>query len=258
MHDFPPKPQGICEYCKFPLDYEPNPKWDSIKHLFKTVPARGYWFPVLHVDCERTLEELQKRDKDSLTRKQGNESVKGEMRELGFARILAELPNKEFRIETENRAAFEKMTNWQHPEQGVLLLGPPGRGKSHLMALTGRHWVGAGLTVAFQTMSGLLALLRRGYDEDLFDERLQFLSSKVDILMLDDLGAEKNSAWGEEKLYMIIDTRLNSKRPLFVTTNLTESELEERYHPRIASRLKEMCSWVKVGGPDWRGKGLTY
>jgi DNA replication protein DnaC len=51
---------------------------------------------------------------------------------------------------------------------------------------------------------------------------------------------------------MIIDTRLVAKLPLFVTTNCTSKELEEKFHPRILSRLKEMCDWIPVGGRDWR------
>jgi DNA replication protein DnaC len=53
---------------------------------------------------------------------------------------------------------------------------------------------------------------------------------------------------------MIIDTRLAAKLPLFVTTNCSEKELEEKFHPRILSRLKETCDWLEVGGRDWRAQ----
>ncbi len=206
----------------------------------------------MHTACELQLEEKKKTEKESLIRIQGNEAVKREMRELGFAQILVDKPFEKFKLEDGNTQAYAAINKWRHPQKGILLHGLPGRGKSHLMAAHGKRWMEAGLAVAFQTMSGLLALLRRGYDEDLFDERLQFVSSRTDILMLDDVGAEKVSEWGEEKLYMIVDTRLNSKLPLFITTNLTEKQLESRYHPRIASRLREMCTWIGVAGPDWR------
>ena len=248
----PPHPDGECEICGRPFEYEPNPNWGSIKHLFKVFPERGYWLLKGHTACDSQSADNEKNEKLRLARLQSEQQLKRELRDLGFARVIDEMPFESFTVDAGNRAAHDAMIRWQHPERGVLLHGLPGRGKSHLMAAQSKRWQGAGLTVAFQTMSGLLALLRRGYDEDQFDERLRFVSSRADILMLDDLGAEQAKEWGEEKLYMIIDTRMNSKLPLFVTTNLAEKELEKRYHPRIASRLREMCTWVGLEGPDWR------
>ena len=249
-----PKPSAACEYCKKPFSYLPNPNWQSVKQLFRLNPSRGYWIAVEHPECDQRLERDRLEEKARRARLEKHQLVKRDMRELGFAQILTGMPFEEFKVEAGNKRAFDAAQKWHYPEKGILLFGLPGRGKSHLIAALSKKWIEADLTVAFQSTSVLIGLLRRGYDDDVFDERLQMVSSQAQILVLDDLGAEKRTEWSEEKIYMIVDTRLSAKLPLFVTTNLTEQELEVRYHPRIVSRLREMCTWIPVGGPDWRAR----
>ena len=250
----PNKPMGSCDFCKRPYDYEPNAAWESIQHLFRMNPSQGYWVVRGHADCEQKQAQRIQADRETKARLERNAQIKREITELGFSQVSTEKSSKEFILEPDNKKAHKAIQDWKYSETGILLSGPPGRGKSHLMATFARDWTGAGMNVVFQNMSLLLALLRRGYDDDRFDDRLRFVSSQVQILILDDLGAEKPTEWGEEKLYMIIDTRLCAKLPLFVTTNCTSKELEAKFHPRILSRLKEMCDWVEVGGRDWRSQ----
>jgi len=110
-----------------------------------------------------------------------------------------------------------------------------------------------GMVVAFVNVTDLLALLRAGYDTESHLERLRMFASKsIEILILDDLGASKPTAWAEEQIYTIIDTRLREKRPIFVSTNCSEDELKKQFHERIPSRLHEACDWIEVGGADYR------
>lgn len=245
-------PMGECEVCGKPFEYEPNPNWPSIKHLFKVNPSRGYWLVKEHSYCTVRLEQEAKDNRERKLRQEKSAHIKRAMTELGFPQMLVNKPFETFHVEQGNQRAHQAIDAWTYSKTGILLYGPPGRGKSHLMASFAKKWIDMGMNVAFQNMSVLLALLRRGYEDDLFNDRLRFISSQAQILILDDLGAEKPTAWGEEKLYMTIDTRLCSELPLFVTTNCTDKELEEKFHPRILSRLREMCSWVEVGGRDWR------
>ena len=254
MSDYYPVPMGECEACGKPFEYQPNTNWASIKHLFKRNPSHGYWLAKEHPECLVSLERSAQQDKETRFRQEKNAQIKRAMSELGFPQMLAGKPFEDFRIEPGNKRAHTAVQNWTYSKTGILLYGPPGRGKSHLTAAFAKKWTDMGMTVAFQTMSALLALLRRGYDEDLFDERLRFVSSQAQILVLDDLGAEKSTEWGLEKLYMIVDTRLVAGLPLIVTTNCSEKELEDKVTSRITSRLKEMCSWVEVGGRDWRAQ----
>jgi DNA replication protein DnaC len=250
----PNKPMGSCELCNRPFEYEQNPAWATVQHLFKLNPGQGFWVAKEHPQCERQLAQRVREERDSRIVRERNAQIKREIHELGFSQVSNDKTIKEFRVEPDNKRAHQAITNWNYSQIGILLSGPPGRGKSHLMAAFANSWTEAGMNVVFQNTSLLLALLRRGYDDDRFDDRLRFVSSQVQILILDDLGAEKPTEWGEEKLYMIIDTRLRAKLPLFVTTNCTSKELENKFHPRILSRLRETCDWIEVGGRDWRAQ----
>ncbi len=256
--EIPPQPSQLCEHCHLALVFHPNPNWDEVKHLFKTDQLRQsvYWIAAEHPACSATAQKNETSEKEAKRRKDHRESVKRNLRELGFAQFTKEFPAAPFQLHPGVEVAYKAMKEWSFQRKGILLIGPPGRGKSHLTGTLGAKFSDhSEMSAAFTTMSGLLALLRRGYDEDVFDERLRMVSSQVHILILDDLGAEKATEWGEEKLYMILDTRLNfaaEPRPLFVTTNLTAKELSDRYHPRIVSRLHEMCHWIEVTGPDFR------
>jgi DNA replication protein DnaC len=78
---------------------------------------------------------------------------------------------------------------------------------------------------------------------------------KKPILFLDDLGAEKYSEFREEVLYKIIDYRYRNKLPVYITSNLSTSELAEKYSVRLVSRILEMCLIVELEGEDRRLQG---
>ena len=74
----------------------------------------------------------------------------------------------------------------------------------------------------------------------------------MDLLHLDDLGAEKRTEWVLEQLYSIVNERWQDQRSLVVTTNATEGELKEQVGERIVSRLSEMCVTIPIMGNDLR------
>ena len=74
----------------------------------------------------------------------------------------------------------------------------------------------------------------------------------VDLLQVDDLGAEKTSAWVLEQLYSIINSRYEAEKAIVVTTNLERDELAAQIGERTVSRLEEMCEIVPLFGRDHR------
>ena len=124
------------------------------------------------------------------------------------------------------------------------LAGSVGTGKTTLAMAVSAAAAKAGRSVAIYSLPQLLARIRRTYDavagEDSYIAFFERLAS-VDLLHIDDLGAEKRSDWVLEQLYAIVDERYGAQRSMLVTTNLEETELEEQIGSRTVSRLVEMC-----------------
>ena len=103
-------------------------------------------------------------------------------------------------------------------------------------------------TVAIYSLPRLLGMLRESFADgarhslgDLIDQL-----SAVDLLHIDDVGAEQSSAWVLEQLYSIVNTRYEDRRAILVTTNLItgpdwDRPLREQIGDRTVSRLWEMC-----------------
>jgi DNA replication protein DnaC len=128
--------------------------------------------------------------------------------------------------------------------RGLWLFGDVGTGKTTLAMLVSRHALEAGRSVAIYSLPRLLADLRRTFDDDApqtYTEMLDRLAT-VDLLHIDDVGAEQTSSWVLEQLYALINARYEDERSVIVTTNITElEELGNQVGTRTVSRLQEMC-----------------
>ena len=121
--------------------------------------------------------------------------------------------------------------------------------------LVSKQAIEAGHSVAIYSLPRLLARIRRTYDGDAGElSYLEFFRrlTSVDLLHIDDLGAEKRSDWVLEQLYAIVDERYASNRSMLVTTNLEVTALEEQIGERTVSRLAEMCETLPMYGDDRR------
>jgi DNA replication protein DnaC len=140
--------------------------------------------------------------------------------------------------------------------RGLWLMGDTGTGKTTLAMLVSKAALGAGRSVAIYSLPKLLARIRRTYDaEPGGDSYLTFFErlTSVDLLHIDDLGAEKRSDWVLEQLYALVNERYEAQRSMLVTTNLGQAELEEQIGPRTVSRLVEICGDpLPLFGPDRR------
>lgn len=139
---------------------------------------------------------------------------------------------------------------------GLWLEGGTGTGKTTLAMLVSKAALEAGRTAAIYSMPDLLARIRRTFDTEAGgDSYFTFFNRliSVDLLHLDDLGAENRTEWVLEQLYSIIDRRYNDQRSVVVTTNRTERELAEQLGERVTSRLVEMCDLpIQLYGTDRR------
>jgi DNA replication protein DnaC len=146
--------------------------------------------------------------------------------------------------------------------RGAWLFGTAGTGKTTLAMLVSKMALEAGHSVAIYSLPKLLARIRRTYDSEpggdsylTFFERL----TSVDLLHIDDLGAEKSSDWVLEQLYALVNERYEAQRSILVTTNLDEAELKQQIGRRTVSRLVEMCGdcMIPMHGDDRREQMQT-
>jgi DNA replication protein DnaC len=139
--------------------------------------------------------------------------------------------------------------------RGLSIMGPAGTGKTTLAMLISKMALQENYSVAIYSLPKLLARIRQTYDaEPGGDSYLSFFErlTSVDLLHIDDLGAEKRSDWVLEQLYALVNERYEAQRSILVTTNLDQAELEEQIGSRTVSRLVEICEMIPLFGPDRR------
>ena len=120
-------------------------------------------------------------------------------------------------------------------------MGDVGTGKTTLAMIVSKAALEAGRSVAIYSLPRLLNLVRAAIETE--DGMVGFLErlAAVDLLHIDDLGAENTTEWVLEQLYSIINTRYEDERAMIVTTNLKYEDLIEQLGERTVSRLVAIC-----------------
>ncbi|MBM3771912.1 MAG: DNA replication protein DnaC [Acidimicrobiia bacterium] len=146
--------------------------------------------------------------------------------------------------------------------RGLFLEGQPGVGKTHLAVAVLREVMQSkGARGLFYDTRDLLRVIRGTYNESTHTTELDVLRPVMtaDLLVLDDLGAEKTSEWVEETMNLIVNTRYNERRPTLFTSNYEDipddtdpNSLLFRIGYRMRSRLHEMCEFIVLDGADYR------
>ena len=137
--------------------------------------------------------------------------------------------------------------------RGLWFMGPVGTGKTTLAMLVSKAVLDVGRSVAVYSLPRLLNEIRDTHRAERSHIDLLDRLTAVDLLHIDDVGAERTSEWVLEELYSIVNGRYEEQRSIVITTNIQDyDQLCEQITERTVSRLTEMCDQVLLAGEDRR------
>ena len=162
--------------------------------------------------------------------------------------------------------------NFPMVDKGLLFIGNPGVGKTHLTVAILRHLMtGKGIDCLFFSFPDLLEQLQESYDPVALRSKAEILQPvlETEVVAIDDLGARRVSDWVEDTVTYILNYRYNQKKATILTSNLPDAPPEtatrgsagrqrvsdtllDRIGIRIYSRLFEMCEKVPIHAEDHR------
>lgn len=247
--------------------YECDYKKDGLYYCGKcNTPKQGRFYvgdrliePLLMCECmkeeeEREIEREQARKRqeqiDAL-RKSGIQDEK--LLECTFD--ADDSPN------TKQSQALRRYVNkWaeiQEKNIGLLFFGTVGTGKSFYGGCIANAIIERYVCpVIVTSIPRILNQLFNAQDKNAYISRL----ANIPLLMIDDLGAERETEYALEQIYTVIDERYKARKPLIVTTNLSFEQLqhpEDVAHKRIYDRIIEICVPFQFAGESRRGKKAT-
>lgn len=135
--------------------------------------------------------------------------------------------------------------------QGLLLWGSMGSGKTFSAACIANSLLDKGVGVIMDSFVSLL-----GASKGFGDEAVERLN-RAKLLIIDDLGAERNTDFALEKVYSVIDSRYRAGLPMILTTNLSLAEMQsaaDLRYARIYERILEVCYPVQFKGRSLRSQ----
>jgi len=204
----------------------------------------------------------EKELKDEMDKKQYEEKLRRieEIREASL--IPGELKNAKFSeyiCRAENKRAYtvanNYVDNWETVKasgEGIIFYGGVGTGKSYTAACIANALMEQEVAVLMTSFVKILQALRQdGTNEEAYGKAIE----SVDLLIIDDLGAERDTAYAQEKVYNVIDSRLRTGKPMILTTNLTAQELKNPDgigYERIYDRVMKACYPVEIAGKSMR------
>ena len=128
---------------------------------------------------------------------------------------------------------------------GIALTGDAGSGKTYFAAAMAHKLLDSGYKVWFTSIPRIMQRLQ-GFDEDEQTAVMRKIA-RVDFLLLDDFGVERDTTYAREKVYEVVNTRYQSGKPLIITTNMTKAMLDDPQQTsdaRVFGRITEMCAAV--------------
>ena len=199
-------------------------------------------------------------EEDEYKRKEFEERVK-ELRRVGFPE--AEMRNWTFsnddltneQITKAAQRYVENFSELRKSGKGLLLYGNTGTGKTYTACEIANALIDQGYPVLVTNFARILNTLQGTFEKQEYIDNFQ----SYQLLVIDDLGIERDTAYAKEQVFNIIDSRYRSGLPMIITTNLTMEKIknpEDIENRRIYDRILERCFPIEVGGSSRRRKAV--
>ena len=207
-------------------------------------------------DCETAArEEMVRREKgreemQQLQRLRDSSLIESRLRAARLSSFVKTRDNQNLYMMAHRYV--EKFEDMYKKSQGILFWGTVGTGKSFTAACIANELLDRMVPVIMTSFVKILQNIQgASVDEAQYIAQL----NRAKLLIIDDLGTERNTDYALEKVYNVIDSRYLSGKPLILTTNLTLPEMQEAQdtrYKRIYDRIFEMCYPFRVYGDSWR------
>ena len=201
------------------------------------------------IEYKKEQEELKKRERmEYIARLRSSGLQDKALRDYTFEN------DKGYNPEIEKAHKYvEQWDKMKAMSMGLLIWGNVGTGKSFAAGCIANALIDKCVPVLMTNFSRILNSLTGMFSED----RNEFIDgfNKYELMIIDDLGIERNSEFALEQVYNIVDSRYRSKKPLIVTTNLTLDELKhppELARRRIYNRILERCIPLRINNGNIR------
>jgi len=147
---------------------------------------------------------------------------------------------------------FVKNVRENPNEVGLLFTGSVGSGKTFLAASIANELLESNFKLLFLIVPDLLDELRATFSNKSENTEYDLLdiARTVPILILDDLGAHNYTEWSRNRIYSILNYRMNEQLPTVITTNLDFDEIDHYLGERTCSRLLQMCRIFRLSAPQ--------
>lgn len=214
----------------------------------------GYFMPRCICPCQA---EAERRRKEAEEQRNRMESIKRRRAQGLQDRYLYDYTfandNGQNPLMKKARTYVEHWDEAYRENTGLLLFGDVGTGKSFFAGCIANALLDRDIPVLMTNFPTILNRLTGMFSED----RADFIASlgMYDLLIIDDLGVERNTEYAMEQMFTVIDCRYRSRKPMIITTNLKLEEIKnppDLAHARIYDRILERCAPILFSGRNFR------
>ena len=214
--------------------------------------------------CKKSInywKEIDMKDQEQKKRQHYKEIINQFYSQNYISKRLKEYKFDNFKVTDINKKEVEIAKDYTNKcinnklENGLIITGNSGVGKTHLAASISNELIQKDILVLMGRLTSLLDMIKETFkDNSKSENELIDLFSNLDMIVIDDLGTEKISQWALDKLYTIIENRNENKLPIIITTRFDKQNLLNRFYQSndkdlsnaIIQKLYQMCYGIEL------------